>query len=116
MICSPGLVVYCRYPFSDIERSKKRPAVVVSREDYQLRYGDVIAIPLTTKEQPPDCYALKHWAEVGLPKRTWVKPILATLFRERIVSELGELSEVDYAEVLSMALSLIDSPERVPSS
>ena len=49
--CDPGTVVLVRFPFTNLETHKKRPAVIVSPATYAERYGDVVIAPLTSVDQ-----------------------------------------------------------------
>lgn len=41
-------IVLISFPFSNLQGSKVRPAVVMSNETYNKRFADFIAIPLTS--------------------------------------------------------------------
>lgn len=41
-------IVLVSFPFSDLQASKVRPAVVMSKDSYNSRSKDLIAIPLTS--------------------------------------------------------------------
>ncbi|MDE1853437.1 MAG: type II toxin-antitoxin system PemK/MazF family toxin [Thaumarchaeota archaeon] len=41
-------IVLISFPFSDLQTSKVRPAVVMSKDSYNSRSGDFIAVPLTS--------------------------------------------------------------------
>ncbi len=41
-------IVLISFPFSDLQTSKVRPAVALSRDSYNRRSGDFIAVPLTS--------------------------------------------------------------------
>jgi mRNA interferase MazF len=50
-------IVLISYPFSDLQSSKVRPAVVMSRDSYNRRSKDFIAVPLTSNLKVRD-YAI----------------------------------------------------------
>lgn len=93
--CSPGDVVLVRFPFTDLETSKKRPAVVLSPTEYTSRYGDVVLLALTSQPQAEDQLRLTEWQHAGLPKPTWFKPLLATVSGDIIVRRLGAIAQND---------------------
>lgn len=54
MILKQGEIILLKYPFTDLEGSKVRPALIISQDKFNKKGNDVIAIPLTTiiKEEP----------------------------------------------------------------
>ena len=48
MIANQKEIVLLPYPFSDLEGSKVRPAIVVSNDFFNKKSADCIAVPLTT--------------------------------------------------------------------
>ena len=57
--CDPGTVVLMRFPFTNLETHKKRPAVIVSRAIYAEQYGDIVIVPLTSVDQQDDALRLE---------------------------------------------------------
>jgi mRNA interferase MazF len=47
-----GDVVLVPFPFTDQTATKKRPAVVVSSEDYQTHRPDLILMAITSQSKP----------------------------------------------------------------
>lgn len=41
-------IVLLSFPFSDLKTQKVRPAIVISNDDYNQKFEDVIAIPMTS--------------------------------------------------------------------
>lgn len=50
-------LILVSFPFSDFESSKVRPAIIVSNDDYNKKFADVLAVPLTTNLEIRD-YAI----------------------------------------------------------
>ena len=50
-------IVLLSFPFSDLRSSKVRPAIVLSKNSYNHKSEDIIAVPLTTNIQLRD-YAI----------------------------------------------------------
>jgi mRNA interferase MazF len=90
-----GDIVLVRYPFTDLTTSKKRPAVILSPRIYADRFGDVVAMPLTSRREPEPPLALSQWRAAGLLKPTWAKPIIGTLSTRLIEKQIGKLSAAD---------------------
>ncbi len=88
-------VVLVRFPFTDLASIKKRPALILSPQEYVNRYGDVVLLALTSRSQPNDSLRLADWQAAGLPKPTWLKPLIATLSATLVIRRLGRLVESD---------------------
>jgi len=104
MNCRPGDVVLIRFPFTDLSSSKKRPAVVVSPGEYQKSYGDLVLIPVTSKEQVDSALKIEEWESAGLLKPSWLKPLVATISGTYVLASLGRIDLSD-SEALFHAVS-----------
>ena len=47
-----GAIILVPFPFTDQSASKKRPAVVVSKQDYNLARPDVVLMAVTGAQPP----------------------------------------------------------------
>lgn len=103
----PGDVVLVRFPFTDLAAAKKRPALVVSPTEFTRRYADVVLLALTSQPQPEPESALQDWRGAGLPKATWLKPLIATLSVDILEKRLGKLAAVDRSRAASLLRRLI---------
>lgn len=77
-----GDVVLVRFPFTDQSTTKKRPAVVVSSADYNVRRPDVIVAAVSSRVRMPTGFGeliLEGWRDAGLLAPSAVKPVLATI-------------------------------------
>lgn len=63
---SKGDIVLLPYPFTDLQASKVRPAIVVASEDG--KYSDVFVVPVTSRTSALNSgeYVLKNWSSAGL--------------------------------------------------
>lgn len=104
--CNAGDVVLVRYPFTDLTTSKKRPAIVLSPSEYVNRFGDVVLMPLTSQTQEDSSLALSRWQASGLPKPTWIKPLIGTLSVRLIERGLGSIHQED-EDAVRVALAKI---------
>lgn len=89
------MVVLVRFPFTNLETHKKRPAVIVSPATYAERYGDIVIVPLTSVDQQDVALRLEKWEDAGLVKPSWVKPLIATVSATIVERALGCLGETD---------------------
>src|SRR5438067_195713 len=97
--CNPGDVVLVRFPFTDLTSSKKRPALVLSPPQFSTQYGDIVVLALTSQDPADATLALGGWQQAGLPKPTWIKPLLATLSTSIVVRRLGVVAPTDRLRV-----------------
>lgn len=95
MRCDPGSVVLVRFPFTNLEIHKKRPAVIVSPATYAERHGDVVIVPLTSVDQQDVALRVAKWKDAGLAQPSWVKPLIATISATIVERTLGRLSDAD---------------------
>ncbi len=95
----PGDVVLVAFPFTNLKTTKRRPAVVISRTDYQQQRPDVILMAITSQVRQTQAfgeYLLQDWQQAGLLKTSVLKPLIATLEQGQIVKTLGKLSAEDH--------------------
>lgn len=104
--CDPGDIVLDRFPFTDLSSAKKRPALVCSPAAYSQRLGDVVLIALTSQDQNDSSLALSEWRAAGLPKETWIKPLIGTLSLGLADRQIGRISTRDRSCVRA-ALNLL---------
>ncbi len=102
-----GDVVLLRFPFTDMETKKRRPALIVNPAEFSKRHEDVVVLPLTSRKQNDDLY-LEKWKEAGLLKPTWLKPLIATICETLVEKSLGVLSSDDEDKVAPVIRMLID--------
>ena len=96
-----GDVILVPFPFTDQTKSKKRPAVVISSESYNVSRPDIVLLALSSNLTEPSV-ELNDWAQAGLPKATAFKPIVSTLESNLIIKPLGKLSAEDTASLRSL--------------
>jgi mRNA interferase MazF len=103
-----GDVVVVRFPFSDEESTKQRPAVVVSGASYNAERPGVIVLALSSRAGVPgigDCPVL-DWEGAGLLRQSFMRPLIATVSQDSVRSHLGRLSQRD-SEALRRVLGEI---------
>ena len=99
--CEPAAVVLTRIQFTSGAGIKKRPAVVLSVEDYHNSRADTVVVALTTQLQRSyfgDCDIL-DWRSAGLPEPSKAKGVIVTIERSIIERRMGRLSSADFARV-----------------
>jgi mRNA interferase MazF len=80
VICNAWDVIVVPFPFVDSPKTKRRPALVISRKDFN-RHGHTICAMITTKHQPawPGDVPITDLNSAGLPRACIVRPKLFTL-------------------------------------
>ncbi len=104
---NPGDVVLVRFPFTDLSSSKKRPALVISPPGYASRFGDVVVLALTSRPETDGPPPLARWRDAGLPKATWIKPLIATLASSNLKRRIGSIHVEDVPQVVSTLRMLV---------
>lgn len=97
-----GDVVLVSFPFTNLQTTKKRPAVIISRQNYQQNRPDVILMAITSQVQQPlaaNETLLHDWQKAGLVKPSVLKPLIATIEKNRIIKIIGKLSTADRKNV-----------------
>lgn len=106
----PGDIVLVHFPFTDLSSSKKRPALVLSPSRFTARQGDVVVLAMTSQPQSDNKLRLSHWRSAGLPKPTWLKPVIGTLAVTLIHRRLGRLHAADRPRVRLAVRQAIAAP------
>ena len=98
MIYKFGDVILVPFPFTDGSSSKKRPAIVISSDDYDRSKPDVILIAVTSQvniELQFGEILVTDWSAAGLLKPSIIKPVIATVEKNLVIRKLGELKSPD---------------------
>jgi len=93
-----GDVVLVAFPFTNLQATKKRPAVIISNQTYQQNRPDVILMAITSQIRQPLATGeaiLRDWQAAGLVKPSVFKPLIATLEKNQVVKVMGQLSAAD---------------------
>ncbi|MGA0588386.1 type II toxin-antitoxin system PemK/MazF family toxin [Dyella sp. KRB-257] len=96
--CEFGDVVLVRFPFTDQVGAKQRPAVVISRTEYQRQRPDVILLAITSQVRPALGFGealIADWQAAGLLKPSVLKPIVFTAEQALLRKTLGRLQAGD---------------------
>ena len=92
-----GDVVLVNFVFSDESGVKRRPALVLSTDEYNNRRQEVIVAGVTNNIERIliGDYLLKHWQDAGLLYPSVVTSIFRNIKNQMIYRKLGELSDDD---------------------
>ena len=97
----PGSVVRVNIRFTAGERTKRRPAVILTGDPYHDSRADAIVIALSSKVDVSyygDCDII-DWEAAGLPLPTKAKGVIQTVERESIDHQYGSLTNDDLDRV-----------------
>lgn len=92
-----GDVVLVPFPFTDQSSTKKRPAVVISSQEYNSERPDLIVMAVTSQVRSESRFEflLEDWQAAGLLKLSVAKPVITTIEKRLVLKSLGRLSERD---------------------
>ena len=108
-----GSVVLVPFPFTDLSAAKRRPALVVSSDDYNAVTEDVIIAQITSKlnsPRRPGDYRLNLYGEAGLPLPSLVRARMATLHGTLIVKQLGTMPTAEMKAISRQLASALGLP------
>lgn len=94
-------IVLVPFPFTDLSTVKRRPALVVSPDNYNADKDVVIAYVTSQINLSPRIgdYDLQKWKEAGLPKPSKIRMKFATVDKNIIIKTLGKLEKIDSDEI-----------------
>jgi len=90
-------IILVPFPFTNLKSSKKRPALVISPDEYNDRLDIVIAF-ITSKLDQSNRYGdyiIHDWSKSGLPKPSMLRMKFATIDKAMIIKKIGKLSKTD---------------------
>ena len=93
-------IVLVPFPFTDLKTTKKRPALIISPDEYNKKLDVIIAF-ITSKldlEYRVGDYRIQEWEKSNLPKPSMLRMKFATIDKSIIIKKLGKLSEKDVKE------------------
>jgi len=74
-----GDIILVPFPFTNQTTSKKRPAVVISSQDYNIERPDLIIMAVTSQFKPSPIIGevvIHNWKDAGLLKPSVIKPVI----------------------------------------
>ena len=110
MSYNPGEVVLIRFPFTNQQGVKQRPAVIVGSSNYNTQCPDVILLALTSQIKSSPGFGeapVQDWQNAGLLKPSAFKPIVFTAEQTLVRKTLGYLSDHDRETLRTLLGTLI---------
>ncbi len=112
MTYSFGEVVLVDFPFSSNLGIKKRPAVIISKTDFNNSKEDIILLAITSKVDNLSIgeALLKNWKEAGLVKSSAFKSVIFTVEKQHIDKTIGKLTESDKNLLAGCLKQILETP------
>lgn len=103
-------VIVVKFPFASSLKYKARPAVVISKDEYN-KYSRqsfiILAISSQVETKLDFEPSLQDWSEAGLLKPSVFKASIATIDKESIVARLGRLSDNDEKKLKDLLKTIL---------
>lgn len=104
-------IVLVPFPYSDLSNTKRRPVLIISNDDYNKRFHDVVVCVITSN-QFKDAYSLpleNDDLEIGvLPESSVVKTHkLFTIHQSKIIKKFSVVKTEYFEQVADKIKSLI---------
>jgi len=101
VVYKPHEIVVVPFPFTDSAATKLRPAVVLSKPEFQQSNGSVVLGMITSAKHSRwfGDVKLRDWKTSGLPHASILRVKLFTLDERFILRRLGKLSDRDTQSV-----------------
>lgn len=93
-----GEIVLVPFPFTDQTAIKKRPAIIVSSNDYNINRPDIIIMAVTSQMRSSAYFGdiiIHQWKQAGLLKPSVIKPIFTTIEKNLVLKKLGHIENED---------------------
>ena|SRR3989344_160520 len=103
-------IVLLPYPFTNLEGSKVRPAIVISNDTFNKKSDDCIAIPLTTiiKEVPYSIIIDQtdlSYGKLIKPSRIRIDKIF-TVEKKSIIMKIGVIKDPTFSKIKSELMNV----------
>ena len=106
-----GDVVLVPFPFSDQTAIKKRPAAVISSNNYNNISSDIVIMAITSQTTKTygigECL-IDDWQGAGLLKPSAIKPAISTIEQSLVLKRIGRLSDRDTVSTENTLRQLLD--------
>jgi mRNA interferase MazF len=109
-----GEIVLVPFPYSDLSASKRRPALVVSNDDYNNKFPDIVVCVITSNLFK-DNFSIElrnEDLETGLLPETSVIKChkLFTIEQSKIIKKFSHIKKTKFDEVISILKKLFENP------
>jgi mRNA-degrading endonuclease toxin of MazEF toxin-antitoxin module len=112
-----GDVVFVPFEFTDRDKRKNRPAVVISSDDYNRSRDDLIIAGITSnigRSGFVGQLSIADWTECGLEKPSVISGIIQTVRETKIGHRIGTLTRQDQKSLDSTLVVIFGFRRRQP--
>ena len=104
-----GDIVLVDFPFSSNIGTKKRPAVVISKIEFNKTKEDIVLLAITSKVDDLTIgeALLKGWKEAGLVKPSAFKSVIFTVEKQYVYKTLGKITTSDKSILINCLEQII---------
>ena len=103
MIFKKWDIILVPFPFTNLQFVKKRPALILSPENYN-NGPDLVILFITSNlsayGRMGDCL-IQNWKQSGLPKPSMTRMKFATIEKSIVIRKLGRIQEPDQKSINS---------------
>ena len=101
--CRLGDVLLLEVAYTDLQGAKRRPAIVISNDEYNGASPDAVIVPLTASgaHLRMGDSRIASWSSAGLMRPSVARARPTTVARSRIERKLGRLTAADLQGVLA---------------
>jgi len=92
-------IILVKFPFTEEDTSKKRPALIISSTDFNQEDRVVILQITSNINENSSGYLIQDWQEARLLKPALIKMKFATIKKSIIDKKLGKLSDRDKSNI-----------------
>lgn len=99
-----GAVWWVHFPFSDADKEKRRPAIVIDEDTIAI-----LAMYVTSKNKVENPYSIEieDWKEAGLVKPSWTRiDKIVELQEWNMDRKIGDLSERDLKKIMQLVAEI----------
>lgn len=103
-------IVAVPFPFTDKNTTKKRPALVINKPDYQCKTGHVILLMITSAKNS-SWYSdvnIEDLTVTGLKNPSIVRFKIFSIDERIVLKRIGTLSDSDKEKIKAQILNTID--------
>ena len=107
-----GDIVLVDFPFSSNVGIKKRPAVVISKLEFNKIKEDIVLLAITSKldNLTTGEALLKNWKESGLVKPSAFKSVIFTIEKQYVDKTIGKLTKTDVDILADCLKQILENP------